>query len=317
MKQYDVVIIGNGPVGMFTSSMAGYYNLTTLVVENQHEPGGQVSKFYPQKLVKDIPGFTSILGKDYINGLKTQQQAYSELVEVLYNIQITSYQQVDGLFYLFNDSNQCIAISKYIIFAYGKGSYEPIRFEINKQIIDFDNISYHLNPNLDYNNKHIVILGGGDSALDSAEWIKTNFSSASVSIIVRKSIAGKTLNENDFKRLNINTYLDQTILECTNNSLTIEDNTTKHLQTLSFDQILVQYGFKFSSEKNPFSNWAELKFDATNKLVVNEQYETSLSNVYAVGDCATQSGNPFYCIVSGQAQGFNVINTIKKQLNTK
>lgn len=317
MKQYDIVIIGNGPVGMFTSSMAGYYGLRTLVVDNQYEPGGQVTKFYAQKIVKDIPGFKAILGKDYISNLKAQQDSYSELVDVYYNTHIKTYQQVNGLFYLFNDQQECIAISKYLIFAYGKGAYEPIRFEINKEIVDFENISYHLDPNLDYSNQHVVILGGGDSALDSAEWIKTNFPSSFVSIIVRKVIAGKTLNENDFNRLEIKRFLDQTIVGCTNNVLTIQENATQTIQTLSYDRILVQYGFMFSKETNPFSSWKGLEFDSSNKLVVNENYETTLSNVFAIGDCASQKGNPFYCIITGQAQGFNVVNTIKKSLTSK
>src|SRR3990172_3801003 len=75
-NEYDVTIIGAGPVGLFAAFYAGMRNLKTLVLEALPRPGGQITALYPEKYIYDIGGFPAILGRDLVSELYKQSSQF-------------------------------------------------------------------------------------------------------------------------------------------------------------------------------------------------------------------------------------------------
>ncbi|MEW6403229.1 MAG: NAD(P)-binding protein, partial [Chloroflexota bacterium] len=74
--EYDVTVIGAGPVGLFTAFYAGMRNLRTLVLEALPRPGGQITALYPEKYIYDVGGFPAILGRDLVAELYKQSNQF-------------------------------------------------------------------------------------------------------------------------------------------------------------------------------------------------------------------------------------------------
>ncbi|MCV3743419.1 NAD(P)/FAD-dependent oxidoreductase [Ureaplasma sp. ES3154-GEN] len=316
---YDVVIIGAGPVGLFAGSMGGYFGLKTLVIETSDKLGGQVTYLYLNKEIRDVPGYTSIKAKTYIQNLINQAQSY-ENVNIKQDVSIASYSRNEfNHFVLYDQNSEVIAETKYIIFAYGKGGYTPIRLDqlVAPDAINCQNILYSVhNDNIDFNNKKIVVLGGGDSALDNSVYLTDKFENVDVSLIVRNEIKGHSWSVNDLAVRNIKVFKQTKIKAVSPNELSLvqksDENTTKEF-TLDFDYILVQYGATMNADI-VFKDWKSLSFDEKDRILVNSLNETSLANTYAIGDCCSfNSGlmaQDVYSIITGQADAFKVLKRI-------
>ncbi len=72
MIETDIIIIGAGPVGLFTVFEAGLLKLRCHLIDSLPQPGGQCSEIYPKKPIYDIPGFPSVLAGDLVDNLMEQ-----------------------------------------------------------------------------------------------------------------------------------------------------------------------------------------------------------------------------------------------------
>lgn len=165
---YDVLIIGGGAGGLFASTTANFFNLKNVIIEQKSYLGGQPVELYPNKYIYDFPCFQKIKSNEVIKKLIEQQQA-GKFNEIRLNTIITDVEQQkindeDGFFIQTNNGN---LYAKNIIIATGYGSFNPRKLEINGKEINHDDIHYSVNVVSDiYKDKKIVILGGGDSAVD-------------------------------------------------------------------------------------------------------------------------------------------------------
>ncbi|MCV3734345.1 NAD(P)/FAD-dependent oxidoreductase [Ureaplasma miroungigenitalium] len=319
---YDVVIIGAGPIGMFTGSMSGYFQMKTLVLEASSVLGGQITYLYENKEIHDVPGYPKIVGKDYVEALKKQIAAYESMVEVKTNVSVVSYEETaNETFILYDDKQQAICETKFLVLAFGKGDYVPIKLEniISEEKIHTKNIIYSAhNNNINFDNKKIVVLGGGDSALDNSMYLKKRFNNTDVSIIVRNDLKGHSFSEQELLNNKIKILKKTKINYVNENKILLEqvlaDDTTEKIE-LDFDYILVQYGSCMNQEV-VFSNWDALECDERNRILVNSVNETSLKRVFAIGDCCYYdtgiSNQNIYAIITGQADGFKVLQRIKQ-----
>ena len=76
MIQTDILIIGAGPVGLFTVFEAGLMQLRCHIIDSIPQPGGQLKEIYPKKPIYDIPGFPSVLAGDLIDNLEKQIEPF-------------------------------------------------------------------------------------------------------------------------------------------------------------------------------------------------------------------------------------------------
>jgi len=165
MIQTDIIIIGAGPVGLFTVFEAGLLKLRCHLIDSLPQPGGQCSEIYPKKPIYDIPGFPSILAGELIDNLMEQAAPFKPgftLGEAAMTIDKTD----DGKF-IVTTVKGTKHEAPIVIIAGGLGVFEPRKPPIDN-IVDYEDmgVEYIIKDPEFYRGKRCVIAGGGDSALD-------------------------------------------------------------------------------------------------------------------------------------------------------
>ncbi len=158
----DIIIIGAGPVGLFTVFEAGLLKLRCHLIDALAQPGGQLTEIYPKKPIYDIPGFPEILAGDLIDNLMKQAEPFKpgftlgERAEVIDSIE-------DNKFKVTTDKGT-VHIAPNIAIAGGLGCFEPRKPPISN-LLDFENcgIDYIIKDPEKFRNKKVVIAGGGDT----------------------------------------------------------------------------------------------------------------------------------------------------------
>jgi thioredoxin reductase (NADPH) len=161
----DILIIGAGPVGLFTVFEAGLLGLKCHIIDALEMPGGQCSEIYPKKPIYDIPGIPEIMAGSLIDNLLEQIKPFSPG----YTLGETAEKLIkkdDGSFDVITNKGS-IHNSKVVAVAGGLGSFEPRKPQI-KNINDFEGIGveYMIKDPMLFKDKNVIISGGGDSALD-------------------------------------------------------------------------------------------------------------------------------------------------------
>ena len=162
--QTDVLIIGAGPVGLFAVFELGLLNLNCHVIDILDKPGGQCAQLYPEKPIYDIPAYPVITGQDLTENLLKQVKPFSPVFH--YEQLASKIQKLeDGNWLVETDKGLTFEV-KAIVVAAGGGSFEPKKPNIPHLDEYAGSVSYSIDKKDRFKNKNIVILGGGDSALD-------------------------------------------------------------------------------------------------------------------------------------------------------
>ena len=163
----DILIIGAGPVGLFTVFEAGLLKLRCHLVDALPIVGGQLAEIYPKKPIYDIPGFPSILAGELVENLMRQIEPFHPTFTLGERAERLE-KQADGQFILTTNKGTTIK-SAVIAIAGGLGCFEPRKPPIDNIALFEDNgIEYFIKDPELYRNKKVVLAGGGDSALDWA-----------------------------------------------------------------------------------------------------------------------------------------------------
>ena len=165
MVDTDVAIIGAGPVGLFAVFELGLLDLNAHLIDILDRPGGQCAELYPEKPIYDIPGIPEISGQGLVDQLMDQIKpfgatfTFSEIVTALDG-------NVDDGFQLTTD-NDTIVRSKVIVIAAGGGSFQPKRPPIpGIDAFEGTGVQYSVRKMEAFRDHDLLIVGGGDSALD-------------------------------------------------------------------------------------------------------------------------------------------------------
>ncbi|MGK2229653.1 NAD(P)/FAD-dependent oxidoreductase, partial [Devosia sp.] len=161
----DVVVIGAGPCGLFAAFELGLLDLKCHFIDILDRPGGQCAELYPEKPIYDIPGFPVVTGQALTDNLMAQIAPFAP--EFHFNRMVNSIEkQEDGSFKLATDADE-IFNTKVVVIAAGGGSFQPKRPPV-EGIEAFENKSvfYSVRKMDDFRGQDVVIVGGGDSALD-------------------------------------------------------------------------------------------------------------------------------------------------------
>lgn len=166
----DIIIIGGGPVGIYASTLASLHGLNGLLIEGLHNLGGQLSSLYPEKDIVDLPGFKSITAQGFINELLNQNNNLTNKLDTHINETFLNYEKKEDYFIIKTNKNEYQ--TKTILLVSGMGVFVPRKIGLDNEN-QFKNIIYSIqNKNL-YKDKEMVILGGGDSAVDWANTLSS------------------------------------------------------------------------------------------------------------------------------------------------
>ena len=302
---YDVLILGGGPVGCFAAYLANDKGLKTVLVESTNQLGGQPINLFAQKNITDYPGFASINAKQLVDNLVNQLKHHDE-IDIFLNKQLISFKNQNGICnFVFNDG--LIIETKFLIIATGNGS----SFLNLLQIPGSENnkkLHYIVQPYEEYNDKKVIILGGGDSAVDWANNL-ANKTTADISIIHRRDIfRANGENVKLLSKNNVDILLNKECLKINDNTLFVKDNLSKIEESISFDNIIIQYGQKINNTLiEPILK--NIEHNVGNKIIVNRNQQTNIDNIYAIGNACTYINRP-NMIITGHGEAAVAINDI-------
>lgn len=298
--EYDVTVIGAGPVGLFAAFYAGMRNLKTLVLEALPKPGGQITALYPEKYIYDVGGFPAILGRDLVTELYKQSTQFG--ADFKFNERVEHLERLEsGQFKL--TTTEGVYVSKTAILAAGIGAFQPNRLNVaGAAEFEGKGVSYVVREREKFLGRRLLVVGGGDTAVDWSLELR-NWASE-VTLIHR-------LDYFEAHQRSVIALYDSQVNVHTQNELisiqgddavrqaVIRNNVTTEERTLEVDDILVCIGFR--ADIGPINQWG-LSLDGR-KVSVNRQAEASMPGVFAVGDIAMpQDGVSMNLIAYGFGQ---------------
>ena len=291
MIKTDILIIGAGPVGLFTVFEAGLLKLRCHLIDALAQPGGQCSEIYPKKPIYDIPGFPEILAGELIDNLMLQSKQFEPGFTLGERADHISKDK-DGVFTVTTNKGTKHQ-SKVVVIAGGLGSFEPRKPQVdNLESFEGKGVEYMIKDPKFYENKKVIIAGGGDSALD---WsiVLSNLNSDVTLIHRRNEFRGaldsvdKVIELRKKGRLDIITpaQVEGLIGEEKLEGVKILKNNEEMIK--STDYFIPLFGL--SPKLGPISNWG-LEIEKNAIKVDTYDYQTSVPGIFAVGDVNTYNG---------------------------
>lgn len=286
IKQTDVIIIGAGPVGLFAVFELGLNNMSCEVIDILDKPGGQCAELYPDKPIYDIPAIPECTGQELTEALLKQIEPFN------YNLHLSQMvesieKQADETFIVTTDMGSKFQ-APVVVIAAGGGSFTPKKPPI-KGIDEYEDKSvfYSVRKIENFRDKNLVIVGGGDSALD---WTLNLHPIASKVTLVhrRNEFRAAPDSVNKVMELYGEGKIDFVVgqvnqLNGENGHLSSIDVKTenKDIKNVACENLLPFFGL--TMKLGPIANWG-LNLERNLIPVNTEDFETSEKGIFSIGD---------------------------------
>lgn len=306
MIQTDIIIIGAGPVGLFTVFEAGLLKLRCHLIDSLPQSGGQCSEIYPKKPIYDIPGFPSILAGDLIDNLMEQAAPFNP--GFTYGEAAVSIDKVADDKFIVTTVKGTKHEAPIVMIAGGLGVFEPRKPPI-EGLDDYEDkgVEYIIKDPTIYQDKRVVISGGGDSALDWAIYLADNKIASEISLVHRRnSFRGhldsvqKIMDLADDGKVNLITDAEVVGIggEGKVDHVVIKHKTEGEIKKET-DHLIPLFGLKPSL--GPIADWG-LEIEKNAIKVDTLDYSTNIPGIYAIGDVNTYT-NKLKLILCGFHEG--------------
>jgi thioredoxin reductase (NADPH) len=292
----DAVIVGAGPVGLFQVFELGLLEIKAHVVDSLAYPGGQPVELYPDKPIYDIPAIPVCTGQELTDALLKQIEPFGATFHL--GQEVSSVQkQEDGRFFV-QTSKGTRFLTKTIFIAAGVGAFHPRALKLEGlDAFEGSQLFYRVKNPADFAGKNLVIVGGGDSALDwslnfasegpnKAESVilihrRDRFKAAPASVAKMKAMCDAY--EMQFIVGQI-TGIDVREGKLVGAKVTGTDAVTR---VVPMDALLVFFGL--SPKLGPIADWS-LEIERKQLVVDTEKFSTNIPGIFAVGDINTYPG---------------------------
>lgn len=309
----DVLIIGAGPTGLFASYYAGFRELSSAIVDALPEPGGQVTAMYPEKQIFDVAGFPSIRGRDLVDALVEQANQAKPLY--LLGRQARELTDTeDGLLVTMDDGST--VHTKAVLLTAGIGEFRPRPLPAGDGWLGKGMV--HFVPQLaEHAGKDVVIVGGGDSALD---WALAMYpTAASVTLVHRRAkFRALPATVRQVSELGVPFITDAEVTAMRGDGALEEVEATvvrgedkDKVYTLPAQTVVAALGF--IADLGPLEEWG-LEIHRRSVQVMDTTMRTARERVYAAGDVASYEGK-VKLIATGFGEAATAINNIAVELN--
>ena len=292
MIQTDIIIVGAGPVGLFTVFEAGLLKLRCHLIDTLPQVGGQLTEIYPKKPIYDIPGFPSVLAGDLVDNLVEQIAPFKPTYTLGERVEVID--KVGEKMYEVTTNRGTKVQAPVIAIAGGLGCFEPRKPPLqNLAKYEDHGVDYIIKDPEKFRGKKVVVAGGGDSALD---WsiILADIASE-VSLVHRRSSfrgaldsVDKVMELSKQGKINLVTEAQVTGLGGENELDTVEIMSKDgSVTSVNADYFVPLFGL--APKLGPIADWG-LEIDK-NAIVVNTfDYSTNIPGIYAIGDINTYPG---------------------------
>ena len=306
MIETDIIIIGTGPVGLFTVFEAGLLKLKCHLIDSLPQPGGQCSEIYPKKPIYDIPGFPTILAGELIDNLMEQAAPFKPgftLGEAAVSIE----KQADNTF-IVTGIKGTKHKAPIVMIAGGLGVFEPRKPPI-ENILDYEDkgVEYIIKEPDFYKDKTCVIAGGGDSALDWSIFLAEQKIAKKVILVHRNSSFRGHLDSVqkviDLAQSGVIELITEAEVVGLSGKDALENVIIHHQKdgeiVKNTDHFIPLFGLKPSL--GPIADWG-LEIEKGAIKVDTLDYSTNIPGIYAIGDVNTYQ-NKLKLILCGFHEG--------------
>ncbi len=308
--QKDLVIIGAGPVGIYGAFYAGLRELNVTLIDALPYLGGQLETLYKEKYIYDLPGFPKITAGDFIQELVKQMETVQDAIDLQLQTTAQSIKKTENGFILTTNNGKIE--TKSIMIAAGNGVFKPRKIGCENE--EGNNLFYSIQSLDQFKDQEVVILGGGDSAVDWALMLEDI--AKKVTIVHRRhEFRAKEFSVNKLKSSSVNILTPFTVSHLNKQgdaieSIVLNNVDTQSQETIQLDSLLVNYGFISS-----FGSLKEWPLEYVNEgIVVNTLGTTSIEGVFAVGNAAHYPGK-LKLITPGLGEVPLVIDAIKHYID--
>lgn len=311
MDIFDITILGGGPVGLFGLFYAGLRGLRAKLIDSLAELGGQLITLYPEKYIYDAAGYPKVLAKDLVKSCVEQGLRFNPAVCLEEKV-IDLTHHDDRLIQLRTDKEK--HWTRAVVLAVGVGAFAPKKLELPAiDRLEGRGIYYFVKEKEVFAGKTVLIVGGGDSAVDWALMLKDiakevtlihrrdtfRAHEQSVQELMASPVKVKCFYE--LKTVHGGDYLE---------GATIFHNKTGEETYSKVDALILSLGFL--ADLGPVKKWG-LTVE-NNAIKVNERMETNLPGVYAAGDAVTHPGK-LKLITTGQGEAAIAVNFASTYIN--
>ena len=289
MIQTDVVIVGAGPCGLFQVFELGLLGLKAEVVDSIRQPGGQCAELYPDKPIYDIPAIPVCTGEELTAALLKQIEPFGAGMHLGQEVQVVRREDDDTFFVETSKGTQFK--TKAVVIAAGVGSFQPRPIRIpNAEECAGKSLHYRVRDPEQFRGKKLVILGGGDSALD---WVLELADKTERITLVHRRDEYRAMPDSvaKMKKLVADGVMDEiTSAKATEIKAENGQATSIVIQPkdpdgdaveVEVDHVLVFFGL--APKLGPIADWG-LDINRKTINVDTEKFETSEPGIYAVGD---------------------------------
>jgi thioredoxin reductase len=315
----DITIIGGGPTGLFAAFYAGLRGISCRIVDALPQLGGQLMALYPEKYIFDVGGLPKILAKDLAKNMIEQGTQFGP--EVVLEAEVQQLIPEDGHIRLVTPRGEFL--TKTVCITAGKGALNPRVLECpgwNEHYGQTGGVHTHVRQPEDFRGKRVLIVGGGDSAVD---WVlglrgiareitlihrRDEFRAHKSTVLEMRdaAAAGQVAIRTPFEVKEI--HGDGGCVA----HVTMFNSETKEEEQIDVEAVIALLGFK--PDLGPISNWGlELQ---RNTIKVSQLMETNIPGVYAAGDVVHYPGK-LELIATGYGEAAIAVNNAVHHINPK
>jgi thioredoxin reductase (NADPH) len=288
----DVVIIGAGPVGLFQVFELGLLDIHAQVVDSLPRVGGQCAELYPDKPIYDIPALPRVGAQELVDRLVEQIKPFDAQFHLSQTV--TGLKKREDCRFTLTTSTDTEFDTAAVILAAGLGAFQPRKLRAaGAEDWDGTHIHYRVRDPDSLTGKNIIILGGGDSALDWTLELQDKVRQLTL-VHRRAEYRAQPASVNKMKQLAADGKLRE--FHGMVREIVVEDGHFRglkiadadgELQQVEADQVLVFWGL--SPNLGPIADWG-LEINKRHVFVDTEQFQTSVDGIFAVGDINTYPG---------------------------
>jgi thioredoxin reductase (NADPH) len=316
MIETDIIIIGAGPVGLFTVFEAGLLKLRCHLIDSLPQAGGQCSEIYPKKPIYDIPGFPTILAGELVDNLMEQAKPFKPGFTLGESAE--TIEKTDDDKFIVTTNKGTLHKAPIVAIAGGLGVFEPRKPPI-ANIADFEDkgVDYIIRDPEKYRGKKVAISGGGDSALDWAIFLADGVAEEVTLIHRSDSFRGhldsvqRVMDMAAVGKIKLFTNAEVVGLKGDSklDSILIQTKDLGDVE-LALDNWMPLFGL--TPKLGPIANWG-LEIEKNAIKVDTFDYSTNIPGIYAIGDVNTYPGK-LKLILCGFHEGTLMVQSAFKRI---